>query len=256
MKRVSIAAGFLIFGLQIASADIFGTISFTTPVVTVGSTDSIPVYLTLTLDPSSAPLITDNSGHITDLSQTQVQSNLFGNGNYYDSGNSCQGGGCPISYTYHSSDTFLSNTNEGYSCYGITFFSATSPCGGGTSPYNFNFGPGPGFDFAANLDLLTGSSSTYLFGTFTPAGGNAPAGTYTLPDAFYFMQVYDDSQLDSYGQPIHIADIYSLGDTNGSAGFTANVIATPEPGFYWYLVLSLPLLFVGARRFASRAREN
>jgi hypothetical protein len=250
-KRTAIAASFVLLGLvQIASADIFGTVSFKTPVVTVSNTASIPVYLTLTLDPNSDPLITDASGNVTSLTTTQIAANVFGT--FYDSTSNCNGGGCPISgYTPDfTNDIFSSDVDEGYLCSGITFFSAANICGGGTSPYNFTFGPGPGLDFATNVNLAPGSSTSYLFGTFTPAAGSVPAGTYTLPDAFYFMQVYDDTQTDTNGQPVHIADI-TLGDTSNSAGFTADVVGTPEPSFYGVLAVGLMgLLAVRIRKIA------
>jgi hypothetical protein len=94
-----------------------------------------------------------------------------------------------------------------------------------------------------------------LFGTFTPEGGNAPAGTYNLPGAQYEIQVFDTDVLDSNGFATEVAEI-PLGDTLNSAGFTANVTAanvTPEPGFFGIIALALPVLvFFAWRRSAAR----
>ena len=46
-------------------AAVIATLTFDTPTGTVASNASIPVYLTLTLDPSSDPLSTDASGFVT-----------------------------------------------------------------------------------------------------------------------------------------------------------------------------------------------
>jgi hypothetical protein len=242
IKPVVVTASLLMVALaQVASADISGTVTFTQPIVHVGSTDQIPVYLTLTLDPASDPVDIDSSGQVTDLSTSQIQANLFGS--FTDSNNNS------VNYTFDSSDTFSVVPNEDITCSGNFFVG----CGGPGSAYDYNFGFAPqGFNGQTSLDLAPGSATTYLLATFIPAGAGAPSGTYNLPNADLFFQVYDDSVLDSNSQALHIADVYF--NTDESAGFTA--IVTPEPGFYGFLGLGLTGLLVSTRRFASRRHEN
>ncbi len=227
IKSIAATAGVLLLSLaQGASADIIGTVTFTNPVVSVTSTDSIPVYLTLTLDPNSDPLITDGSASVTSLTSSQINNDLFAVDPAFDMN------GNPASVDT-SADLLDTNTNTALGCSG-TFFQGCGGAGnGGPYDFNFYFGPG-GFIAEPGLNLLPGSSTQILFGTFTPEGGNAPAGTYNLPYASLFIQVFDESLFDQNGNPLdlHIADI-PLGDTSASAGFTAIVTApAPEPSFY------------------------
>ncbi len=247
IKQIAVTFSLITLGfVQSASADIYGTVTFTDPVVYASNTATIPIYLTLTLDPASDALMTDASGNITDLSAGQVAANLFGN--YTDSNNN------PIQISPDPyTDPLSSNTNEFLGCSG-TFFNSANACGGGTGPnaapysFNFNYGPAPEFAFATNLDLAPGSSTTYLFGSLTPTTGSVASGTYNLPSAGFFMQVFDDAYIDSNNNPAHIADIYFA--TDETAGFTA-IVATPEPGFYGLLGLGLGFLAVCARRVTA-----
>lgn len=236
-KQRLIVSSCLMLGLVgVASADISGTVAFTTPVVNVLSTDSIPVFVTLTM--TGDALITDGSGNVTSLSLAQIQANQVGSPP-------------PNAFT---GDNLTTNTNETLYCSG-TFFQGCGGAGNGGA-YDFTFGTGPGsFFYAPNLDLEPGTSTTFLFGTFTPEGGNAPAGTYNLPEAQLEIEVFDTDVLDTNGFATEVAEI-SLGDTFDSAGFTANVTAanvTPEPGFFGIIALALPvLLFFAWRRSAAR----
>jgi hypothetical protein len=209
-----------------ASASLIATATFTTPAGTVNAMDSIPVFLTLSLDPSSDPLITDGSGNlISSYSIADVQANLFS--------------GLPDGVD-PTVDPLHSYLNEFFECSG-TF---TTSCTQGP-PYDFQFGPPISF----NLDLEPGNSIDLLLGTFTPTGGIAPPGTYTFLNGGVFIQIFDDAFPVDPSDPsslpgLHIADIpVAAADTGGSV-FTRDVIAgAPEPGSG--LLLLAGFAFVG-----------
>jgi hypothetical protein len=205
----------MLAGVETASAALIATLNFTTPTGFVGPTDSIPIYLTLALDPSSDALITDGSGNVIS--------------------------GLTIPPGFNPTNT---NLNEFLQCSG-TFITG---CGGlGSTPYqfNFNFNP-PNFIAPANFDLEAGNSFTWLFGTFTPVGMTAP-GTYTLPEVGVFIQMWDGQ---THLGDVQIADIFSSGGPSFTRTVTGDVV--PEPGT-WMLMLSGLALAVGAARRKIKA---
>jgi hypothetical protein len=69
-----------LYPVKNASASLIATGTFTTPTGTVSATDNIPVFITLSLDQSSDPLITDSNGNvISSYSIADVEANLFSN---------------------------------------------------------------------------------------------------------------------------------------------------------------------------------
>jgi hypothetical protein len=170
IRQTVLATLGLVIGLcpiRNASASVIATATFTTPTGTVNSTDSIPVFLTLALDPSSDPLITDGNGNvISSYSIADVQANLFSN---------LPDGVDPTVDPLHS---YL---NEFFECSG-TF---TTSCTQGPR-YDFQFGPPISF----NLDIEPGNSINFLLGAFTPTGGVVPPGTYTFLNGGVFIQIY------------------------------------------------------------------
>ncbi len=203
------------------------TLSFETPRGTVGATDSIDVFVTLTLDATSAAITTDASGTVTSgYGATDL----------------------PPGFSVTSS-----NLNTSFMCSG-TF---TNACNG--PPYDFHFGKsfggiGTEFGFASSLDIQPGNSQTFLFGTFAPTNGTPVApGTYSFYDAAFFIQLYDNTQNDpgTGASPWHIdvniASTCSSQDV--SCSFQRTVAAVPEPETYAMLLAGLGLVgFVVQRR--------
>ena len=218
--------------LSPAWAGVTATLTFTTPNGTVGPTDSIPIYLTLTLDPSSVALTTDGSGNVTSgLTPADIAANLFA--------------GLPPGEDQTSATN--SNLNEGWGCSG-TFFTG---CSGNPYDYVDNFSGD--FSFYDGLNLAPGSSSQWLLATLTPTGGTAPAGTYTFAGPFsavgFFIQVWDNTYP---GGPLHLADV-PIADT-GNVTFTRTVVdAVPEPGTWAMMLGGLALAAGFKRRQAARA---
>jgi hypothetical protein len=211
-----------------------GTLTFTVPTGTVNSTDSVPVWLTLLLNPDYA-LSTDASANVTTgLTISDIQAHLFV--------------GLPGGVDT-TTDTLSSNVNVAFGCSG-TF---TSGCTGGP-PYDFNFNFNPLSMIAPpNLSLPAGSSTDYLFGTFIPTGGTAPAGTYQFFFSSVFIQVYDDNFQDpnSPNSPLHIADVPIADTASSDSTFTRNVVgeaATPEPGTYTMMLAGFGVLVGFVRR--------
>jgi len=91
--------------------------------------------------------------------------------------------------TSSSADHYLSvtsvNTNVYFSC-NSTF---TNVCGEGAYGFEFNTTGMDGFYNLRDIFLAPGASYDYLFGTFKPVGGAAPAGTYTFYNSGAIVQV-------------------------------------------------------------------
>lgn len=212
-----------------------GSLTFTTPTGTVNATDSIPVWLTLLLDPSYA-LATDATANVTTgLTIPDIQAHLFGG---------LPGGVDP------TTDALTSNVNVSFGCSG----SFTTSCTGGP-PYdfNFNFAP-PAMVAPVNLNLPAGSSFDYLFGSFDPTGGTAPAGTYQFFFSGVFIQVFDNNFLqdpnDQNSGPLHIADVPIANTQDSNSTFTRDVTGSsvPEPGTYGLMLAGLGVLAGFVRR--------
>lgn len=162
------AAGALASLAAPADAALIGGISFTTPSGIVGPTDAIDIYVTMTLDPASDALTTDAFHNIT-------------------SG---------------VSDSDWAAAGIDPAEIGFTYLNVFFQCGGNFSvgcltgpPYDFDFAP-ISLD-PTNFDLQPGGSHTFLFGTFTPTGGDPVApGTYT----WFNMGVFAGA-LDANGDP-------------------------------------------------------
>ena len=198
-----------------AQAAVIATLSFDTPTGTVASNADIPVWMTLTLDPSSDPITTDASGYVTSPLSAQTISDLNGN----------------------STGVYMS---ESVGC-GDTL----DACNGPSSAYTFSFNRGANtFAAPANLDLEPGDSLDILLGTFTPNGGNAPAGTYEFNIA-YVSFGYHDSTSDS----TYLADIAHTPTPFDRTVFS--VSAAPEPATW-----AMFLMGFGAVGFGLRATRR
>jgi hypothetical protein len=216
-----------------------GSLVFRDPTGIVGPTDSIPVWMSLTLNAGEGGLATDSSGNIVGLTLADIQQ--------YNPA--------------YALDTFTSNVNVAFGCSG-TF---TSSCITGP-PYNFGFafnapGDPPAMTWPADLSLPDGGSMDYLFGTFSPTGPVAP-GTYFFYYSSVFVQVRDHSGNWDSGNPwdpsyvadIPIANTPGSGCQSSAAGcqFERTVRGSnqvPEPGStMWLLGMGLAAILRMKRR--------
>jgi hypothetical protein len=212
-------------------------VSFTQSSGVVGPTDVIEVWVTLTVQPSSSPLVFDaTSGapfgfNPADL-PVQGQNNA---GELSDF----------ASYTYVQTNTY-------FGCSG-TFTDPVNTCDPGAYAFDFhtNNEPGkPSFNFLPSVNLAPGASTTYLFGTFTPVGTVAE-GTYTFYRSGATI-VFDG--LDATGQ--NIFKYVTLGETcpageEAACAFTRTVVGVPEPQTYALLMAGL----LGVGWVARRRRD-
>jgi hypothetical protein len=210
IRQLSFAVPFLAlgFGAGISPAQTIGgvplnaTLAFSNPTGTVSPAASIPVQITLSLAPGSAALTTDASGNIIGLTAADITPYLYS--------------GRPAGE--NASDAARSYLTEFYSC-GPPFSFGTSSCG--MTPYNFTFNSTPpSFDAPANFSLTAGNSVTDLMGTFTPACGAAPTGTYTLPGVGLQINVFDGN-----GNPLAFILIADTQNEDVLA-FTRTVVTT------------------------------
>ena len=191
-----------------APAGVIATLTFDSPTGIVGPNDAIPIFLTLTLDAKSDPLKTDATGALDPRSLLTDAAILAA-------------GGDPA-------DVTRTLINVGAEC-GASFGCNAGP------PYDLNFGSmfiGP-----LNLDLLPGSVTPFLFGTFTPTGGTAAPGTYTFFNAELGFQ-FSDSANKFFFTPF----AQTCPGQNLDCAFTRTVVGgttVPEP-------TSLALLGIGA----------
>ena len=214
-------------GVMPAAAAATGTVTYTQPTGSVSSTQSIDVQYTVALDANSLAITTDAGGNVT---SGVTDADLVAAG--ID----------PLAVAY-------SDINVYFSCSG----SFTTGCGG--PPYDFNFASGPGsLSGTQNLDIMPGTTTDFLFGTFTPTGGVAPYGNYAFYDAGVFAQYYDAANH-------HLGDVAffdTCGSQSATCAFTRTVdsgpiAGVPEPGAWAMMLLG----FAGigaARRNARRLR--
>ncbi len=210
-----------------ATTAAFGTLSFDQQFGTATSTDAIPVFLTLTLDPASAPLTTDPSAQVTSGLTDQ---------NISDAGYD------PAVYTSRL-------VNEEFSCSG----SFTSGCGSPTAGayhFNFNFDP-PSFVTPSNFDLEPGSSYSFLFGTFVPNGHGAAPGTYQFANASIIFELFNADQ--SQEASITLASTCASGSAACSFTrvVTGGIGAVPEPASWALMLAGFGLVGATMRRRAG-----
>jgi len=206
-----------------ASAAATGSVVFTQPTGTAGSTDSIPVEIIVAIDGGSEAIMTDGSGNVT---------------SGVDNADLIAAGIDPALISH-------SDVNVYFSCSG-TF---TTGCGG--PPYGFDFAfPPSGLPFSTNLDLQPGSSTDFLFGTFNPTGGIAPYGTYTFYDAGIFAQYWD-------AQNNHLGDVAffdTCASQTAACAFTRTVDhgpvagGVPEPASWTLMIMGFGAIGAGLRR--------
>jgi hypothetical protein len=201
------------------------TVSWVTPTGTASPTDSIPLWLRLSVDATAASaLVLDGTAANFDLTADLPG---WASVQFVDSVHwiGCQGSLIP------------STCFDPASLYRFDFNTSS----------NHNFGHyAGGHTVPLNLTLLPGQSEDFLVGSFVPQNGPVPVGHYTLENAGLQL---DLSGLDANGQPLFT--IVGLGSAcDGSPNclvFSRDVVAIPEPATASLLGFGL-LALAGARR--------
>lgn len=244
-----------------ASAVPFGSLVFDVPNANVLSNEVIDVRVTFTLDSASSPLV------------------LTGNANDVLTNGTLNSSEIPTDWLTFDS----SRLNTSYLCSG-NFTNVCDP-----AAYSFQFELPPSSDsiiFLEVINLQPGQSTSYKFGTFTPVGGNAPAGRYeffgsglaleltgtaqkTDQDGNLLFYAAGDQLVDVFGNPVvnelgepvlanegdpvikYVQQSFDLANTSGGVSFVRNVTAVPEPATYAMLLAGLGL--VGWRLYRTRA---
>jgi hypothetical protein len=207
-----------------ANAAVIASLTFNQPTGTVLSNAPVDVFLTLKLDPGSDALTTDATGKPT---------SGFNFGGYTG----------PIDLNDpHTRVSF----NEFYQC-GGTFVGL---CGPGPYGFNFNFAQ-PNFIGPVNFNLQPGQSFSWLFGTFTPTGGNAPPGQYSFFNAGAGVEIFNNAD------PVNpVFDFVNIAQTcpgqTPDCAFTRDVIAAqggvPEPAAWALMIAGFGLTGAAMRR--------
>lgn len=218
----SLAAG------QLWADAMAGSLTYAQPAGTVTATESIPMLVTFTADPSYS-LVTDANGtpQVGGPSMAQIIANLYP--------------GLPSAVDPTVNILRIALTDP-FRC-GGTF---NTVCLDGP-PYDFDFFPGYQF---GNVNIPAGGSFTFTHGSFKPTGGTAPAGTYSYNGSMLGFVVAALDVLDSNGYPTAIAYV-PLGDTAGSGStFTRTVLpsSVPEPGSMAMVGLAVAALALRLRR--------
>lgn len=237
LRATAVAAAVLLAPAAFAALP-FGSLSFVEPTGTVGPTDVIDVRLRFTLGMESTPLLLAPG----DLSGFQPE-DLPTEGEFYN----------PLTQQYEArpfAQLTDASLNVWFSC-SDTF---TNNCNGTPRVYTYNwhYNGTPDRPSAIGMNTLSlqpGDSFEYVFVTFTPRAGGAPAGHY----AFYgsglslsFNGVDDDGNF-LYTNGVDLGFTCSNGQ-NPDCAFTRTVVAVPEPQTWLMLGLGLAALAPLARR--------
>lgn len=140
-----------------------GTLTFIQPTGTALATDAIDVWVRLTLNPDSEPLSIAGGVPLWAYSVSDFN-------------------------TSSSADHYLSITSVNTNIYFTCNSTFTNVCGEGAYKFEFNTSGVEGFYNLTDISLAPGASYDYLFGTFKPVGGAAPAGTYTFYNSGAIVQ--------------------------------------------------------------------
>jgi len=241
IKYMAAAAALMSATAIAQAAPPFGTLTFIEQSATIGPVEVVPVWMRLTLDSSSTPLVVDRNLPSFGLDQTIVPD-------------------------WHSLDNVFINTN--YTC--NSTFTGPADCINGT-PYRFEFNTtGPNtINFVDPIQVQPGESRDYLFGTFVPSQGAVPEGTYHFYTAGVTLNLFGTQQtVDEFGSPVFdafgvpvlspvdlvfdIANSCPSGEL--SCAFSRTVVGVvPEPETYAMMLAGLGLVGVAAMRRRRKA---
>lgn len=207
------------------------SMSFLQPFGVVAPTDIIPVEVRFSNNDPSLDFVVDSSLPFGGLDAGLVPAQ----GQYWDA----------------ASQQYLFAPFASYSSFSLTIgFGCSGSFTNGCSwtPYNFEFAPNP---FANPYRLAAGAHQDYLFGTFVPAGGPVPAGTYEFYRSVVWMDVkgHADDGRELFTVVFPAATCW--GDSAAACadvGFFTRVVAVPEPQTALLSLLGLAALAWRLRR--------
>lgn len=197
-----------------------GTLTFAAPTGNVGPMDSIPLMVTLTLAPDSAPFVLDglgqvspsNYGHFADVLPDGFQVSF-----------------ASISYSFTWGGTFSQNGISG-------------------PPYRFDFTNGPGL---SGVTLQPGNAVTFEFGSYTPSSGPVTPGTYVGNPLSISLDFTDSTQPDPTagpGAPNGWRTEFTVAGSCAGCFQRTVVAAVPEPETYAMLLAGLGVMGWAVRR--------
>jgi len=229
-----LASSAAMLAMPVQAAQFSAALVFIEPTGVVGPTDSIPIWMRVTLDADSpdALVITTDSGATPPFGIPPE---------YYPTalflGDGVGVGGSPFASSFVLDGSVFINTS--FTCSG-TF---TSGCTDGP-PYRFEFNTSPpdSINFLpidTTFSLQPGESRDYLFGTFFPSDGPVAPGSYFFYGSSLSLNFYGSSEettlvLDDDGNPIPLLDDNGepVFDGEGNPVFETQVESLPAFGEY------------------------
>lgn len=238
LRRASLALASVVFSTATWAQAPFSSLklTFSEPTGTVGATDSVPVYLTLTNTDATQAFVFDASLPLAGLNPADVPTSAWRYGG--------PGGDALVDFAAYT--TFRLTT--GYGCSTGNF---TTGCIV-TGAYSVDWPSEP--VFGDTFSLQPGQAFNYLFVTFQPAGGAAPAGTYDFYRSVLWLDVKgvdaDGNELSTIVFPAGTCDRESAAACAaiGASFFTRTVTAVPEPTSALMLAAGLAGVVVAVRR--------
>lgn len=252
INTIALAVGTLFAAAQ-AHALPNATLTFAQPNGTVNSNQAIEVWVDMTIDANGPALVFNPNDPTNNYGLAASDMNLLGS--YPDGSGNYRNG----------TITAITNVSLGM-WFGCSSSFSTGCTDGGA--YNFTFADTYNSTKSFNsllaadgsLNLAAGSTTHFLFGTFAPNAGNAPAGNYSFYRATLGVSVSGtgiDSEtgapaLDSNGAPYSLFAVnfpyQTCNDYDATCAFTRTVLAVPEPETYAMFLAGLGLLTGVARR--------
>lgn len=233
MKTQMLALAASVFTSLAAQAAVEVSLVYKTPDATVSATDTIDLWVTLSLSATSDTFSYDGS-----LSIDQV----FGGVPLPLTGNNHQLGLYDQPFaSYSHSSKFVSRNCSG------TF---TIGCDGG--PYTIEQGSSDWFSLEEPFVMNAGDSRDFLLATLTPVGGSAPAGSYVFHSGALGFSVHGVG-LDGTALEGSI-EFSACASEALSCSFTRTVTAVPEPSLLALAAAGLLSVWGVQRRRAAQAR--